>query len=269
MRRLVQLNLLQTFRLKTWGITTLLFFFIAIVQVVLLHQNRLGLEVNVWDYMIFSNGGVLVGGRVWQIFGWVISIFPIMLYIHHLVGVTGGFDQFLLTRAGSRGIWWLAKVIATTLLAVLYSAWFVLIHLCMGVCFYRTESTWSSYFQDQYTNLFELHVQPAVLVGLVFLIFVTGIIAFAVFAQAFLMIFKNSSTGYTVLTIVLLVFGEGYIQGMIGRKFSILTYASFVDLFQFGGAISSFFWREVEYNLIFSFCCFLLSVLLVRRHPLC
>lgn len=266
MKKLIQLNLMLSVDLKTCLLTTMFFTLLSFAHAFNLLSNSTLISVNLWDYLLISMGGVFVHGRFWMLFGWISTIAPMLFYIYYLVGATGDFDIFVLTRIGSRGRWWMAKFLTGICLVVLYSILYLFVHLIIGTIFFSVEPNWSSFSQLNYVQILQLRIQPALLISFVWLLFVTGIMAFSIFAQAITIVFKNSSTVFIILTIMLLVLGEAYFLGFLPRELSPIIYPSFVDLFQREQDFS-IYKKTISYNIFFSLISAVVCMLLTRRYP--
>jgi hypothetical protein len=263
MPTLFKLNVLLTLRLRTWGLVTVLFLLLALAHAQLLAGRSPSL--NLWDYLLFSGGGLIVHDRFLTLIGWLASLVPMLMFLSHLTSVTGGYDAFLLFRAGSRGRWWLAKMLAMVCLAVLYALWYWALHLLVGVVIYPTADGWSAFASEAYGQAISLDVQPWLLLVRVWLLFVTGLVAVAAWAQTLTLPFRHSVGGQVILAAILFAASAAFVQGVWPRELSPLLYPSFRDLFQQGAEGWNSYWSALRFNVLAAVAATILCVLMLRR----
>lgn len=261
MLRLSQLNLYLTIRLKTGLITTGFFIVLALVHVKII-QSTDSYSFHFWDYLLISIGGIFIQDSIWKLFGWMSAIVPIMFYLFHLIGVMGGYDLFLFLRSRSRIRWWTAKYIAILLLTTFYAVWYVLVHAFVGLIYFPIDSQWGSYVQ--LIGLNQNH-KPFIMLVIVFLIFVTGLIAFSAIAQLTLMR-RKTSTGLILFSIFIYISGIAYLEGLLPREVTPIMYPSFLDLIAQNMTWEELITNTLVCNTTVFFCCFLISCFWNRKY---
>lgn len=149
---------------------------------------------------------------------------------------------------------------------LLYSTWYFIICFIIGVSFFPFEKNYSLFFKDSLFYFMATHFPPYVLIIYIWLLFVTGIIAFCTLTQTMAIIFKNSNVFYVTLIIIFFTLGEIYIQGYIPRELSPINYPSFLDLFQNNNQDFSTFSNAIVFNIFFSLVNFIISLVLISRY---
>lgn len=266
MKALVKINMALSFHFKSIIFITILFILISVAHVTLLLNQREA--VNIWDYLFLSLGGVFIYTQFVLFFGWVSIIFPVLIFVYRIIGNNENFELLVLNRSVSRVKWWTSKFFSIFFISICYSLWYITLHIITGSIFFSTNNNWSIFFEKNFGNIYLLNLKPLSLILLIWLLFTSGIVALSSLAQLIIIIFKNSNSANLIITIVLLLLGQGYVWGFLKREFSPLIYSSFIDLFQSRHDLSIYF-NMIIYNILFLTACFVLSIYFIRyyQHP--
>lgn len=268
MKLLIKLNLSLILRIKGVVITTTLFALIAIFQAIFLKEYAEGQTIGAWDYLLLSVGGIAIDDNYIRLHAWIIVIVPILFYVYHLIGVTGGYDLFVLSRVGSRFRWFAGKYISLIAVVLVYGVWYGLVQLVVGAIFFPFEPSWGGFIQEHFRYILDLQQSPAVVTVLASFTLISGMVAFCTLAQACAIFFRNSNVYYVILTILMISLYEFYAQGLLPREFSPLDYTSFISLIQLGNQGLSTIIYMYGYNIIFSLVWFMLGLLVIRSSNL-
>lgn len=270
MKELVKLNLILSFRWKLFLLVSGYLFLVAMARVILIANEAEPVEVNIWDLLIQSQGGLKVDATVqmWKYAGWVGALAPLLFFSHHIAGLTHGYDLFLLSRSGSRSLWWSAKLVSVTILAVLYGIWFLLIHCFVGICFFSVEAGWSPYFSLAFPELAQLHIKPWPLLGIIWVVFVLGLISVTFAMLTTSLFFRNITHAYVLVTVFLFGLGAMYLHGWISKKLALFFYPSLVDSFQQDRSSLQVLGDLFSMNISFSLVCVMISMIRIRRYNL-
>ncbi|MGZ4122185.1 MAG: hypothetical protein ACXVC1_00695 [Tumebacillaceae bacterium] len=216
---------------KSLLLLTALLLFLALLRVVFLNQRAhvYALDVNLWDYLLFSLGGVHVHDSLIVLVGWVLSLCPLLFFNYNLFGENRRYDSYLVARIGSRWRCWVAKMTAHLLVALSYGCLLLLIHLVVGLVFYSGQAKWSSFFVALLPEAAS-HGEPFVLFGYLALLLLTGMLAFAQFTQFFATVFRYGVSTHLVWTVLIFVASQLYVFHFLPRLLSPMMYASAVDL---------------------------------------
>lgn len=267
MKLLIKLNLLLILRFKEVVITATLFALIAIFQAIFLKEYAEGHTIGAWDYLLLSVGGIAIDDNYIRLQTWIIVIVPIF-YVNHLIGVTGGYDLFVLSRVGSRFRWFAGKYISLIAVVFVYGVWYGLVQLVVGALFFPFEPSWGGFIQEHFRYILDLQQSPAVVTVLALFTLILGMAAFCTLAQCGALLFRNSNVYYVILTILLIALYEYYAQGLLPREFSPLDYTSFISLIQPGNQGLSTIIYTYGYNIIFSLVWFMLGLFIIRKSNL-
>ncbi|SFX25896.1 hypothetical protein SAMN04487866_1032 [Thermoactinomyces sp. DSM 45891] len=206
---------------------------ILLILLTLIHIpmiNELGqrekFEPQLVDYLLFSMGGVFPDSLL-QYLTWVCVVFPIILFVYHMMNVNSGFDLFVLTRMKKRSNWWIVKVLALIMTVLLYCVVYFLIHMIIGSMFFSINARWSSFFQMFFSHL-ELNVGTLLCFMMIF--FFIGLTAFALLCQLITSRFRNETAVYTVFLISSVVIGFLAMSGTFTTFVSWIHFPSMLDL---------------------------------------
>jgi hypothetical protein len=232
MSKLIKINLLSSLRPRLLWIITVLFIVLGLTNSYKLSSNSSveNINVNVWDFLLLSVGGLNITANLWDFLGWISVIVPIILFVHHLREANRSLDLFMFVRSSSRIRWWLAKIIALTVIVLSYSLLLFFVQFLTGIFFFSFSTGWSSYTAEMYPLLVDLNWEPIVVFCEIFIIFVSGLLAFSMIAQTLSLFWQNTMVVYVVYLIASVVLGRLYLTETLSRASSPLHYASFVDL---------------------------------------
>lgn len=270
MKELVKLNLILSFRWKSFLLVSGYLLLLAMARVFLTSNEAEPVEVNLWDFLIQSQGGLKVDASVqmWKYAGWVGSLAPLLFFSHHIAGLTHGYDLFLLTRSGSRSLWWSAKLVSVMILAVLYGTWFLLIHCFAGICFFSVEEGWSPYFSLAFPELVQLHMEPWYLLGIIWAVFVLGTITVTFAILTTTLFFRNTTHAYVLVTVFLFGLGAMYLYGWVSKRVALFFYPSLLDSFQQGQSSLQILGDLLSMNIMFLLFCVVIGLFKIRRYNL-
>lgn len=270
MKKLIQLNLLLSFRWKTFLIISIYLLLLAVTRAYLLHHdaNIGSIHINIWDLLIQSQGGLKVDPedfKMWEYAGWVSSVIPILFFTYQVAGLTTGYDTFLLTRSGSRCLWWVAKLISIMILSILYGTWLLLVHGTVGICFFPVEEDWSTYFTMAFPGLAQLHIGPGLTILMIWSVFVSGLIAISFAVLVMALFFINSTHAYIMATILHFSGGAFYLNGLITKKWAIFFYPSLLDSLQLDNPDLFVVTNLLLLHLFCSLLCVMVNLIQIRK----
>lgn len=243
-----------------------LFIVLAIAHIGVLQSLRNRYPVNIWDYMYLSLGGVMRYQRLWELFGWISTMMPLLLLVY-LLELPQQYYGILMTRLGSRAWLWLSSSLALMIMATLYAGTYALIQLMIGVMVFSCKPYFSPFFLHNFSTVASLYPSPLHVLFFVTLLFFIGCMAFTMLAQAVALMVRRSFSLYALFSVALFAGGVAYVIGSWPRLLSPLIYGSFMDLFQMHGANAFTYPSALADDIFAVFVCSAASIFLVRGYP--
>ncbi|MBU3178646.1 hypothetical protein KPL47_20245 [Clostridium estertheticum] len=208
MKRLIVNELYSCYKKRNAYILVLLFLNILLQVYILIDTKNIGkVDATSTDGILKVCGGLNKIFYLPNLFQWILLIGILLLLVQSSTSIIGGFDVFLLTRAGSKLRWWTAKVLSLILITFIFTILLMVI-----------------------TKIFASSINPHKMEFIIFCVLLTGFIAITTLFQTINLIFNKYANSYVVILILCIMLGVLYMQGIIPRVLSPINYPSTIDI---------------------------------------
>lgn len=203
-------------------------FFISIIQYIKL--NRLfefyDVKGSSLDYMIYNLGGwdsqsVISYSLIWMIIS--------LIYIYISIRVSMSLEDIrvlTLNRVNNRFKLWIINFISQTFLSVVIFLILFTISYFIANTLFQNKWTYSSLISIKYKHWIDVQNDAKSILGLISIIFISGMISLQMLIQVILIFQKSNSTMFIGFIIIFIIFSMGYIFGITPRVISPLFYSS-------------------------------------------
>lgn len=206
-------------------------------------------------------GGLYAPFSLFNIIGWLLIISVLIFISSNNISIMNGFDMMVLSRASSKGKWWISKIMSLIIINVFYTLVVIITSKIFSFIIFKPSNKWSIYTSVYYPNVYNSLITPMKLEIIIFFMLLTGFIALTTLFQTVNMIFNNDSKIYVVLIIISLSLAILYTQGLIPRVLSPLNYPSILDIV----TIKTSYLKYLSTNIIFIIVNVLVSLMVVTN----
>jgi len=206
---------------------------IALLQALRLHQYMQVYEVqgNIMDFLLFTIGGRENPTLFTFLLTWL-SLSFLFLYVSARSRIViENFSEFLVTRNRNRICAWISNCIAQLILSIILFTIYFLILIGIGAVGFDGSLTVSAYTREFYFDwaLF-LDIGFLRIVGIISLVFISGLYAIFTVEQVLLLICRNTMQALMSLAGIMMVGAISYIYMGAPRVLALTLYTSTVSL---------------------------------------
>lgn len=231
MKRLIINELYSCYKKMNVYILILLSLAIFLQVYILINtKNIQGITAITSDGVLKVCGGLEKDFYLPNLFQWLLLIGILLLLVQSSTSIIGGFDVFLLTRAGSKLRWWTSKVLSLILMTFIFTIVLMVITKIYSKIAFPTLNKWSTYTHLYYPKIFASSISPHKMELIIFCVLFTGFIAITTLFQTINLFFNKYANSYIVILILCIILGVLYMQGIIPRVLSPINYPSTLDI---------------------------------------
>ncbi|MPQ31359.1 hypothetical protein E4V42_07905 [Clostridium estertheticum] len=262
MKRLIVNELYSCYKKRNAYILVLLFLNIFLQIYILIDAKNIGkVDATSTDGILKVCGGIDKIFYLPNLFQWILLIGILLLLVQSSTSIIGGFDVFLLTRAGSKLRWWTAKVLSLILLTFIFTILLMVITKILSHIAFPAFNKWSQYTYLYYPKIFASSINTHKMEFIIFCVLLTGFIAITTLFQTINLIFNKYANSYVVILILCIMLGVLCMQGIIPRALSPINYPSTIDI---APNIGSYL-KSIGMNIVLSLINIAISLIFVTH----